>query len=112
QLALVVSLLPFSALGESIGYKPVFTGGVLAFPITSGLCAASPKLPVLVTARVLQGFGGAAIMSMLAGLLRHTYPQRLLGTAIGWNALAVALGSAGGPALRAAVLSLAGRAGL
>lgn len=107
QLALVVSLLPFSALGESIGYRPVFTGGVLVFTVASALCAVSPNLPVLVAARVLQGFGGAAIMGMLAGLLRFTYPQRLLGTAIGWNALAVALGSAVGPTLGAAILTFA-----
>ena len=107
QLALVVSLLPFSALGESIGYRRVFTGGVLAFTVASCLCAIAPNLPVLVAARVLQGFGGAAIMGMLAGLLRYTYPQRLLGTAIGWNALAVALGSAVGPTLGAAILAVA-----
>lgn len=106
QLALVVSLLPFSALGDSIGYRPVFTGGVVAFTMASALCAMSPNLTVLVVARVLQGFGGAAIMGMLAGLLRFTYPQRLLGTAIGWNALAVALGSAVGPTLGAAILAV------
>ena len=107
QLALVVSLLPFSALGESIGYNRVFTGGVLAFTVASALCALSPNLPVLVAARVVQGFGGAAMMSMLAGLLRFTYPQQLLGTAIGWNALAVALASAVGPTLGAGILAVA-----
>lgn len=107
QLALVVALLPFSALGESIGYRAVFTGGVLAFTLASALCAMSPNLPVLVAARILQGLGAAGIMGMLAGLLRFTYPQRLLGTAIGWNALAVALGSAVGPTLGAGILSLA-----
>ena len=107
QLSLVVSLLPFSAQGESIGYRVVFTAGVVAFTIASALCALSPNLIVLVLARVLQGFGAAAIMSVLAGLLRFTYPQRLLGTAIGWNALAVALGSAVGPTLGALILAVA-----
>jgi MFS transporter, DHA2 family, multidrug resistance protein len=107
QLALVVSLLPFAALGESVGYRVVFTGGVLAFTIASGLCALAPTLPLLIAARALQGFGAAAIMSMLAGLLRFTYPSRLLGTAIGWNALAVALSSAVGPTLGAGILALA-----
>ena len=107
QLALVVSLLPCSALGESIGYRVVFTGGVLTFTIASALCALAPNLPLLVAARTLQGFGAAGSMSMLAGLLRFTYPQRLLGTAIGWNALAVALASAIGPTLGAGILSVA-----
>ena len=107
QLALVVSLLPFSSLGESVGYARVFTSGVLAFTVASAFCAASPNLPVLIVARVVQGFGGAAMMSMMAGLLRFTYPQRLIGTAIGWNALAVALSSAVGPTLGASILALA-----
>ena len=107
QLSLVVSLLPFSAQGESIGYRVVFTAGVAAFTGASALCALSPNLTILVCARVLQGFGAAAIMSVLAGLLRFTYPQRLLGTAIGWNALAVALGSAVGPTLGAFILAFA-----
>ncbi len=107
QMALVVSLLPCAALGESYGYRRIFTGGVVVFTAASALCALSPALPLLVAARFLQGLGAAAIMSLIAALLRFTYPQRLLGTAIGLNALVVALSSATGPTLGAAILSLA-----
>ena len=107
QLALVVALLPFAALGESMGYRRVFVAGVLLFTLASALCAVAPNLPVLVAARVLQGLGGAATMSLLAALLRYTYPHRLLGRAIGWNAMAVALSSATGPTLGAAILHVA-----
>ncbi len=107
QMALVVSLLPCAALGESYGYRRIFTGGVVVFTAASALCALSPALPMLVAARFLQGLGAAAIMSLIAALLRFTYPQRLLGTAIGLNALVVALSSATGPTLGAAILSLA-----
>ncbi len=107
QLALVMALLPCAALGESFGYRRVFTGGVLIFTAASGLCALSPTLPVLAAARFVQGLGAAAIMSLIAALLRFTYPQRLLGAAIGLNALTVALASAAGPTLGAAILSLA-----
>jgi DHA2 family multidrug resistance protein-like MFS transporter len=107
QIALVMALLPCAALGESFGYRRVFTLGVVVFTAASALCALSPSLDWLIAARFLQGFGGAAIMSLIAALLRHTYPQRLLGTAIGWNALAVALSSAAGPTIGAAILSIA-----
>ena len=107
QMALVVSLLPCAALGESLGYRRVFTGGVVVFTAASALCALAPSLPWLVAARFLQGLGAAAIMSLLAAMLRFTYPTRLLGTAIGLNATVVALSAATGPTLGAFILSVA-----
>ena len=107
QMALVVSLLPAAALGESLGYRRVFTAGVVVFTLASAVCALAPSLPWLVAARFLQGLGAAAIMSLLAALVRFTYPTRLLGTAIGWSATVVALSAATGPSLGAAILSVA-----
>ena len=107
QMALVVSLLPCAALGESLGYRRVFTAGVVIFTAASGLCALAPTLPWLVAARFLQGLGAAAIMALLAAMLRFTYPTRLLGSAIGWNATVVALSAATGPTLGAFILSVA-----
>ncbi len=107
QVSLVVALLPCAALGESFGYRRVFTLGVVLFTAASALCAMSSSLPWLIAARFLQGFGAAAIMALIAALLRFTYPHRLVGTAIGWNALTVALSSAAGPTIGAGILSLA-----
>ena len=107
QTALVVGLLPCAALGESLGYRRVFTMGVALFTAASALCALSPSLPWLVAARFLQGLGGAAIMALGIALLRLVVPRRQLGAAIGWNALAVALSSAAGPTIGAVLLSAA-----
>ncbi len=107
QMALVVALLPCAALGESFGYRRVFTAGVVVFTGASALCALSPSLPWLVAARFVQGLGAAAIMALLAALLRFTYPQRRLGGAIGLNATVVALSAAAGPTLGALILSVA-----
>ena len=46
-------------------------------------------------------------MALAVALLRFVYPHRLLGAAIGWNALVVALSGAAGPSLGAAILSVA-----
>jgi DHA2 family multidrug resistance protein-like MFS transporter len=105
QAALVMALLPCAALGESLGFRRVFTAGVALFVGASGLCALSPSLPLLVAARFLQGLGGAAVMALGLALLRVVVSQQRLGAAIGWNALAVALSSAAGPAIGAAILS-------
>ena len=107
QTALVMGLLPCAALGESLGFRRVFTLGVALFTAASVLCALSPSLPWLVAARFLQGLGAAAIMALGIALLRLVVPQRQLGAAIAWNALTVALSSAAGPTIGAAILSSA-----
>ena len=104
QAALVMGLLPCAALGESWGYRRVFTGGVALFTMASALCAFAPSLPWLVAARLLQGLGGSAVMALSIALLRQQVPHRKLAAAIGWNALAVALSSAAGPMIGAAIL--------
>ncbi|MEZ4311879.1 MAG: MFS transporter [Polyangiaceae bacterium] len=107
QMALVMALLPCAALGETFGYRRVYTSGVALFVGASALCAFAPSLSFLVAARFIQGLGGAAIMSLGVALLRFVVEPRQLGTAIGWNALAVALSSAAGPTVGALVLSTA-----
>jgi len=107
QTALVMCLLPAAAIGESLGYRRVYAGGVAVFTIASALCAFAPSLSWLIAARFLQGVGGAAIMSLGVALLRLTHPRNRLGTAIGWNALTVALSSAAGPTIGATILSVA-----
>ncbi len=107
QMALVMFLLPAAALGESQGLRRVFSLGVAIFTLASGLCAVSPSLPWLVAARFLQGFGSAAVMALGVGLLRHVYPPHLLGRGLGTNALVIALSAAAGPAVGAAILSVA-----
>ena len=107
QLAVVMFLLPASAVGERFGYRRVFAGGVALFTAASVLCALAPSLSWLVAARCLQGLGSAAVMPLGLALLRFTYPRRLLARSIAWNALAVAAASASGPTLGAFILSAA-----
>jgi len=102
-----MALLPCAALGESLGYRQVFTAGVALFTGASVACALSPSLPWLVAARFVQGLGGAAVMALGIPLIRFAVPHERFGHAIGWNALTVALSSAAGPTIGAAILSVA-----
>ncbi len=104
QMALVMALLPCAALGESLGLRRVFTGGVAVFTAASLLCSLSPSLPWLVAARFVQGLGGAAVMALGIALMRFTYPHRMLGAVIGWNATVIALSAAAGPTVGSAIL--------
>jgi len=106
QLGLVMALLPTAAFGESLGYRRVFKAGVIVFAVASVGCSLSPSLPWLIAARFVQGLGGAAVMSLGVALLRRVVAPSRFGAAVGWNALAVALASAAGPALGSFVLSV------
>jgi DHA2 family multidrug resistance protein-like MFS transporter len=106
QLAITISLLPFSSLGDILGYRRVYLAGLIVFTLASLGCAFSPTLPILALARVIQGFGAAGIMSVNIALLRFIYPQQLLGRGIGINALVVAVSSAVGPTIASAILSV------
>ena len=105
QTALVMALLPCAALGERLGYRRVFVGGVALFTAASALCALAPSLPWLVLARFVQGLGGAAVMALGVALLRFSVAPGRLGAAIGWNALTVALSAAASPTLGALILA-------
>ena len=107
QLAIIVSLLSLSFLGDILGYRRIYQAGLVVFTCTSLFCALSNSLEMLTFARVLQGFGGAALMSVNTALIRIIYPQRYLGRGMGINSLIVAVSTAAGPTVAAAILSVA-----
>lgn len=106
QLAVTVTLLPFASMGDIYGHRRVYIWGLAVYTAASLLCAVAPSLPVLVLGRVLQGFGGAGIMSVNGALVRFIYPRAELGRGIGFNALVVASSSAAGPSVAAAIMSV------
>ncbi|GAB1576654.1 MFS transporter [Bordetella petrii] len=107
NLAVVVLLLPLSALAERIGFRRMFTIGLGLFA-TASLCGAlSTALWQLTLARVVQGVGAASLMCMFGGLVRNIYPLRMLGRGISLNATTVAVMSVLGPTLGSIILELA-----
>lgn len=107
QLAVIVALLPLASLGDIIGYRRIYLTGIVVFSLTSLACALSDSLWTLTLARILQGLGAAALMSVNIALMRIVYPQRYLGRGMGLNALTVAVSSAAGPTVTAGILSVA-----
>jgi MFS transporter, DHA2 family, multidrug resistance protein len=107
QIAILAAILPLASLGEIVGYRRVFQSGLVVFTVASLGCAVADSLLSLSIARVIQGLGAAGIMSTNAAMVRFTYPQRMLGRAIGINAFAVATSAAIGPTVASAVLSVA-----
>jgi DHA2 family multidrug resistance protein-like MFS transporter len=107
QLAITISLLPLASLGDRIGYRRIYLGGLILFTVASFGCALSTSLQTLALARVVQGFGAAGIMSVNTALVRMIYPPSQLGRGVSINAMVVAVSSAIGPTVASGVLAVA-----
>jgi len=107
QLAVTISLLPLASLGDIYGYRRVYQYGLIVFTVASLGCALSDSLVTLTTARIIQGFGAAGIMSVNGALVRFIYPRRWLGRGVGLNATIGSIASAVGPTVAAGILSVA-----
>jgi DHA2 family multidrug resistance protein-like MFS transporter len=106
QLGSVMLLLPLAAFGEMLGYRRVYMTGMAVFTLASAICIFAPTLQILCAGRALQGMGAAGVMSMTAALVRHTFPGRLMGRALGGNAFVIAASAAAAPSVAAAILSV------
>src|SRR5205814_6091743 len=107
QLAVVISLLPFASLGDIFGYRRIYMIGLVVFTGAALVSALSHSLAMLTLGRALQGLGAAGMMSVNTALVRFTYPRRQLGRGIALVSLVVAVSSAAGPSVAAAILALA-----
>jgi DHA2 family multidrug resistance protein-like MFS transporter len=107
QLAITISLLPLSSLGDILGYRRVYWCGLAVFTLASLVCAFSPSLVMLSLARMVQGLGAAGLMSVNIALIRFIYPRHILGRGVSNVALVVAVSGAAGPSVGAAILSIA-----
>ena len=107
QLAVTVSLLPFASLGDIYGYRIVYIVGTAVFTVASFFCGLATSLPMLVAFRVLQALGAAGIMSVNSALIRFIFPPERLGAGMSVMTLTVAVCSAAGPSVAAAILSVA-----
>jgi MFS transporter, DHA2 family, multidrug resistance protein len=106
QLVMVAALLPLASLGERVGHRRVYIAGLLLFTAASFACGLSWSLPTLVAARVLQGLGAAAIISVNTALTVFIYPARMLGRGVSLNAVVSGLAFTTGPTVASAVLSI------
>ena len=107
QITAAISLLPTAALGERVGYRKVFLSGLVLYTLAALASALAPNLTALCVSRAAQGLGAGAILSVFPAIVRFTYPEAMLGRAVGWNGLAVMGSAALGPVIGVALLAIA-----
>ena len=107
QLVIMMTLLPFSTLGELYSYKKVYLGGVAVFTVASVFCTLSHSRPMLIASRAFQGLGASMMMSVNTSIAKLVFPKRHLGKGVSINATVVALSAVSGPSIAAGILSVA-----
>ncbi len=93
-------VLPISGwLSNRIGRKRFYMSCVAMFTVCSLLCGLAPTLPILILARILQGFGGGGLAPSEQAILADTFSVEKRGQAFALYGMAVVVAPAIGPTL-------------
>ena len=98
-LTLAAFILTFGSLADRFGRKTVFVGGVVLFTSASVVCGAANSAALLIGARALQGFGGAAMFATGLALIGQEFQGLERGKAIAAWSATVGVALAAGPLL-------------
>jgi EmrB/QacA subfamily drug resistance transporter len=102
-LSFAVLLMAGAAIGDRIGRRRMFVGGLAVFAAASAACALAPTMAWLIAARAVQGAGAALVMPLAMALLSAAFaPEeraRALGIFSGVTGLAVLAGPVVGGAI-------------
>jgi EmrB/QacA subfamily drug resistance transporter len=87
-------LLLAGRLGDLLGRKSIFMGGLALFIVASALCGAAQTQEMLIGARFLQGVGGAVTSAVILGMIVTMFPEpREQAKAIGVYSFVAAAGA-------------------
>jgi EmrB/QacA subfamily drug resistance transporter len=102
-LTFATGIITAAALGDRLGRRRTYVGGLLLFSAASAACALAPNLAVLIGFRAVQGLGAAVVMPLGLTLLTSSFPPERRGAVVGiWGGVA-GLGVASGPLVGGAV---------
>ena len=107
-LAFAVLLLSMGYLGDRLGARRVYLGGMLLFALASIFCGCSTNAAMLIAGRTLQGVGAAAVLPCSLALLSHAtaHEHALRARAVGWWTAAGAIAIAAGPIIGGLLMSV------
>ena len=72
-LVFAAALITLSRVGDIIGQRTLYIGGTALFAVASVLAALAPTGELLIGARLLQGFGGAAMAPSTQSIVNATF---------------------------------------
>ncbi len=104
-LAWAALVIPAGQMADIFGKRRLLLWGVSIFALASILCGAVSSAPLLIFARVLQGFGGALFVPPLYALIFECFPPERRGFAIGMLWVGAGIGIAIGPSFGGYILA-------
>jgi EmrB/QacA subfamily drug resistance transporter len=96
-LSYAVLMMTGAALGDRLGRRRVFVGGLALFTVASGACALAPNVGLLIAARVVQGAGGAMMMPLAMALVSAAFGPEHRARALGVFSGVMGIGVLAGP---------------
>jgi EmrB/QacA subfamily drug resistance transporter len=113
QWILTANILPLAALmvfggrlGDLLGLRRVFLAGAVVFMAATAVAGGAQDMPMMITARAIQGTGAALMMPTAIAITSAVYPADRRGTALGILAGASAFFAALGPVLGGLLTSI------
>ncbi|MFT7775172.1 multidrug transporter subunit MdtD [Roseateles sp.] len=93
-------LIPASGwMADRFGMRRIYVAAILLFVLGSVLCAVASNLTLLVTARVVQGLGGALLLPVGRLVVLRTFPRERFLQAMSFVAIPGLVGPLVGPTL-------------
>ncbi|ADJ25533.1 drug resistance transporter, EmrB/QacA subfamily [Dehalogenimonas lykanthroporepellens BL-DC-9] len=95
-LVFAVLLVTLGRMGDIFGRKRLFIGGLAVFTVASFACGIAPNIGWLISGRVVQAIGGAAMMPATLSIINVCFQSGQRGLAMGiWGASAGAAAALG-----------------
>jgi DHA2 family multidrug resistance protein len=86
-------------ISRRIGRKRLLIVSILIFTAASLICGMAINMPMLIVARVLQGFGGGGMLPLAQSILLESFPPRKQGTAMAVFGVGIVVAPVIGPTL-------------
>jgi EmrB/QacA subfamily drug resistance transporter len=106
--AVAVALPVSGSLGDRLGHRSTFLGGVIGFGTASAVAALAPTFAVLEVARVLQAVSGAFVSTSSTAIVREIAPEGRRGEAFGLFDLLTSISATLGPFIGGVLVGLFG----
>lgn len=104
-IAYAVLLVTGARLGQRVGYRTLFLGGLAGFTASSLLCGFAWSAPVLIAARILQGASSAAMAPQVVTLIQLNFAGAVRTRALAWWAAVISVGVVAGQVAGGALVS-------
>ncbi len=98
-LFIAALILVGGSLGDRFGRRRIFASGVVLFAVASVWCGLAPDTEQLITARAVQGIGGALLVPGSLAIISASFSEDQRGRAIGTWSSFTAITAALGPVL-------------